>query len=228
MDIENFIKTIQPPVYKRMVKIPEHVAKIFGIESIIMITGEFIHINQILQSDKDIVLTVEMCELLDCPVSWQGLSFKDLIHNREKLYTKPGSKNLHCEFLKRAIQIVYSPEVGSGETRLLANEVLVNTSETLARSFRKYFECPFEIITHPPIKHSSTIYLIYEDEKIVGGIKDLNTCKKIVNRLNVIVQSCIDLSTLHISINEILGTSVTKRFHHRPIYRFELLKLYKL
>lgn len=226
MDIENFIKTIQPPIYKRMVKIPEHVAKIFGIESIIMITGEFIHITQILQSDKDIVLTLEMCELLDCSSSWQGLSLRDLIHGREKIYTKPQSKNLHCDFLKRAIHIVYSQDT-LGESKLLANEVLVNTSEILARSFRKYFECPFEIITHPPIKGCGEIYLIYEDEKIVGGIKDLNVCKKVINRLNVIVQSCVDLSTLHNSVNDILGSS-RNRFHHRPIYRFEILKLYKL
>jgi hypothetical protein len=228
MDIENFIKTIQPPIYKRMIKIPEHVAKIFGIESVIVITSEFTHITQILHHDKDVVLTSEMCELLDCSATWQGLSFRDLMHNREKIYSTPQSKHLQCEFLKRAIQIVYTPPTDSNtESKVLANEVLVNTSAILARSFRKYFECPFKIVTHPPIKDGGQVYLIYQDEKIVGGIKDLDTCKKIVNRLNVIVQSCVDLSTCHTLVNDILHTSRDK-FTHRPIYRFELLKLYKL
>lgn len=226
MDIENFIKTLQPPIYKRLIKISDSVAKTFGIENIIIITSEFKYITQILQGDKDIVLTSEMCVLLDCPNSWQGLSFKDLLPNREQNYKNSQSKNLQCEFLKRAIQIVYNTNSNT-DSKLLANEVLVNTSEILARSFRKYFSCPFEIITHPPIKQNGQIYLIYEDEKIVGGIKDINICKKIVNRLNTLVQASVDLNTLHNSVNEILHTS-RNVFHHRPIYRYELLKLYKL
>ena len=224
MDIENFVKTIQPPLYKRMVQIPEHVAKTFGLENVLVITGEFTHITQILPPEKDVILTSEMCNLLDCSPRWQGLSLRDLIHEREKMYSSPCSKHLHCDLLKRAIEIVYNKDIPD---KALANSVLVNTSEILARSFRKYFECPFQVITHPPIKLHKEMYIIYEDENLICGIKELNTCKKIVNRLNVLVQASIDLNTLHNDVNAILFTN-RKQFTHRPIYRFEILKFYKL
>lgn len=240
MDIENFIKTIQPPIYKRLVHIQKDVAEIFGIENILLLTGEFTYITQILPSDKDIVLTSEMCNLLDCSTNWQGLSLRDLVHGRDKIYPKPQSiflgetncnnmnlPKLQCEFLKRALKIGYANLDADSIEKKLANDVLINTSEMLARSFRKYFKCPFSITTDFCIKDNSEIYVIYQDEKIIGGIKDLKMCKKIINKLNIIVQSCIDLNDLHIKINEFLHLNLSK-FTYRPIYRFEILKLYKI
>jgi hypothetical protein len=227
MDIENFMKTIQPSMYKRMVKIPDDVAKTFGLDNFIPFTGEFDYITQLLTPGKDVVLTYNMCNLLGCSPSWQGLSFRDLQHGREKIYSKSQSlPKLQCESLKKAIQIVYATD-SANESKILANEVLVKTSELLAKSFRKYFEPAYPIATRPQIKESGKVYIIYQDNKLVCCIKDLQVCTAIVNRLNTVVQSCIDLSDLHNAINKILDLG-TIRHTYRPVFKFEPIDLYSI
>lgn len=221
------MKTIQPSTYKRMAKIPDDVAKTFGIDNLIPFTGEFDYITQLLTPGKDIVLTYNMCNLLGCLPSWQGLSLRDLQYNREKIYAEPQSlPKLQCTSLKKAIQIVYATETDS-ESNILANEVLVKTSELLAKSFRKYFEPAYPIVTRPQIKESGKVYIIYQDNKIVCCIKDLQVCTAIVNRLNTAVQSCIDLPDLHNAINKILDLG-SIRYTYRPIFKFEPVDLYSV
>jgi len=221
------MKTVQSSTYKRMAKIPDDVAKTFGIDNLIPFTGEFEYITQLLTPTKDIVLTYNMCTFLGCLPTWQGLSLRDLQYNREKIYTKSQSlPKLQCESLKKAIQIVYAPaDASNGESKALANEVLVKTSELLAKSFRKYFEPAYPVVTRPQIKESGKVYLIYQDDEIICCIKDLNVCTAIVNRLNTVVQTCVDLSDLHTAINEIIDLVLIRRTH-RPIFKFESVLLY--